>query len=208
LVRVLDEDIERLREEISLVRLVESSGVPLHRRGADHIGRCPFHADDSASLAISPDNRWRCPVCETSGDVIDWVVKRNGVSIDRAVELLRDGSPEAIDAEPVKAPIGRRVSSPLDPDADDQALLAQVVSYYHDTLKQSPEALEYLRSRGLVHGELIDRFRLGYANRTLGLRLPEKIGFVTSAGWTRPRSAAHAANARRVRSRASVVWWE
>jgi len=41
-------------------------------------------------------------------------------------------------------------------------------------LKQSPEALAYLQTRGLVHGELIEKFRLGYANRTLGLRLPEK----------------------------------
>jgi hypothetical protein len=37
-----------------------------------------------------------------------------------------------------------------------------------------PEALEYKASRGLRHLELVDRFRLGFANRTLGLRLPEK----------------------------------
>ena len=162
LVRVLDEDIERLREEISLVRLIESSDVSLHQSGLDHIGRCPFHDDDAASLVITSDNRWRCPVCEVGGDVIEWMVKRKGLSFDRAVELLRDGSPEAMDAEPVKAPVRRRVSSSLDPEADDRALLARVVGYYHDTLKQSPEALDYLRSRGLVHGELIDRFRLGY----------------------------------------------
>jgi hypothetical protein len=34
--------------------------------------------------------------------------------------------------------------------------------------------LEYLNSRGLVHPELIDRFKLGFVNRTLGYRLPEK----------------------------------
>ncbi|MEF9406947.1 toprim domain-containing protein, partial [Ralstonia solanacearum species complex bacterium KE055] len=32
----------------------------------------------------------------------------------------------------------------------------------------------YLQARGLTHPELIDTFKLGYANRTLGLRLPEK----------------------------------
>ncbi len=41
-------------------------------------------------------------------------------------------------------------------------------------MKQSPEALGYLQARGLVHGELVAKFRLGFANRTLGLRLPEK----------------------------------
>jgi DNA primase len=74
----------------------------------------------------------------------------------------------------VKASTVRRLAPPVNFDADDQALLNQVVGYYHETLKQSPEALAYLQARGLVHGELIERFRLGYADRTLGLRLPEK----------------------------------
>ena len=38
----------------------------------------------------------------------------------------------------------------------------QVVEYYHATLKQSPEALDYLHRRGLRAGEAIDRFRLGF----------------------------------------------
>ncbi|WP_459874065.1 toprim domain-containing protein, partial [Endothiovibrio diazotrophicus] len=62
----------------------------------------------------------------------------------------------------------------LDADAEDQALLAQVVDYYHQTLKQTPEALEYLERRGLNHPELIEHFKLGVANRTLAYRLPEK----------------------------------
>ena len=57
----------------------------------------------------------------------------------------------------------------LNPEADDQKLLAQVVDYYHRTLKETTEGLDYLRSRGITVGEAIDRFRIGYANRTLGL---------------------------------------
>ncbi|MBC7726692.1 MAG: toprim domain-containing protein, partial [Microbacteriaceae bacterium] len=48
------------------------------------------------------------------------------------------------------------------------------VQYYHGALKQSPEALAYLQSRGLAHPELIEHFKLGFANRTLGLRLADK----------------------------------
>jgi len=47
-----------------------------------------------------------------------------------------------------------------------------VVNYYHETLKRSPEALTYLQKRGLHSPEMIGQFQLGYANRTLGLRLP------------------------------------
>lgn len=39
-------------------------------------------------------------------------------------------------------------------------------------VKQSPEAQAYLTQRGLVHGKLIDTFRLGYANKSLTYRLP------------------------------------
>ena len=53
-------------------------------------------------------------------------------------------------------------------------MLRQVVDYYHETLKQSPEALKYLQGRGLDHPEMIAHFRLGFSNRTLGYRLPEK----------------------------------
>ena len=59
-------------------------------------------------------------------------------------------------------------------DADDQQLLAQIVDYYHRSLKASREALDYLRQRGITNGQTIDYFRIGYADRTLGLKLPSK----------------------------------
>ncbi len=63
-------------------------------------------------------------------------------------------------------------SGPFSVEADDQKLLAQVVDYYHRTLKGSQEALDYLRQRGITTGQAIDQFRIGYADRTLGLTLP------------------------------------
>jgi DNA primase len=68
----------------------------------------------------------------------------------------------------------RKLPPPVARDADERELLLQVVGYYSETLKQSPEAMRYLESRGLKSSEIIDRFRLGFANRTLGYRLPAK----------------------------------
>ncbi|MBI2808729.1 MAG: DNA primase [Planctomycetes bacterium] len=62
----------------------------------------------------------------------------------------------------------------LHADADDQQLLAQIVDYYHHSLKASEEALEYLRNRGISNAQVIDQFRIGFADRTLGLKLPSK----------------------------------
>lgn len=62
----------------------------------------------------------------------------------------------------------------LDPAADDQKLLAQVIDFYRRALQQDAEALDYLHQRGITNGEALDYFRIGYANRTLGLTLPVK----------------------------------
>jgi len=75
---------------------------------------------------------------------------------------------------PVKISTVRKLPAPVDRGVDDAAMLEQVVSFYHETLKQSPEVLGYLAKRGLSHPEMIEHFRLGFANRTLGLRLPPK----------------------------------
>ncbi|MDJ0766608.1 MAG: toprim domain-containing protein [Myxococcota bacterium] len=74
----------------------------------------------------------------------------------------------------VKRSTVAKLDAVIDKDVDVQSQLRQVIDYYHETLKQSPEALAYLEKRGLQSGEAIDRFKLGYANRTLGYHLPQK----------------------------------
>ena len=187
--RIPDTEIERLKSEISLQRLAESQGIELKRHGADLVGLCPFHDDKSPSLIISSQkNLWHClGACQSGGTVIDWIIKTHGVSFRHAVELLREGIPavSSLAAKPVKQSTVPKLPAPVSLDADDQLLLNQVIDYYHETLKQSPEALAYLKARGLDHPELIERFKLGYANRTLGLRLPEKNRVAGSSIRTR-----------------------
>jgi DNA primase catalytic core len=175
--RIPDDQIERLKNEVSLERLVTGFGVELKRHGADLLGLCPFHDDREPSLVVSPKkNLWHClGACQTGGTVIDWVMKTRGVSFRYAVELLRTDHPSLAASGPVVAKnTATKLEAPVAPDADDQAALRQVADYYHETLKQSPEALAYLQSRGLTHPEMVTHFRLGFANRTLGYRLPEK----------------------------------
>jgi len=174
--RIPPEELERLKREVALERLVESQGIELKRHGADLIGLCPFHDDHEPSLVISPGkNLWHCLGCGAGGSVIDWVMRREGVSFRHAVELLRhDPSLAASSSPSMKSSTVRKLPAPFAPSEDDRAVLAQVIGYYHETLKQSPEALAYLEKRGLKNSAIIDQFKLGYANRTLGYRLPER----------------------------------
>ncbi|WP_145956962.1 toprim domain-containing protein, partial [Xenorhabdus miraniensis] len=55
-----------------------------------------------------------------------------------------------------------------------QALLSRGVEFYHHTLLNAPEAQAYLTQRRLNQPELVAQFKLGFANRTLGYRLPAR----------------------------------
>ncbi|MFN8692997.1 MAG: CHC2 zinc finger domain-containing protein, partial [Holosporales bacterium] len=91
--RIPTNEIERLKNEVSVERLIESAGIELKKIGKDRSGKCPFHADDTASLVVTPaKNLWHCFGCQIGGGPIDWVMKKQGVSFRHAVELLRDGA--------------------------------------------------------------------------------------------------------------------
>jgi len=184
--RIPDEEIERIKREVALERLAVADGVELRRHGADLIGRCPFHDDKTPSLVITPSkNLWHClGACRAGGSVIDWVMKSRGVSFRHAAEVLRG------DVLPVRRGRLAVLPGPVAPSADDGELLSQVASYYHETLRQSPEALGFLEKRGIRSDEAIEHFKLGYANRTLGYRLSssearerlERLGIIRESG--------------------------
>ena len=168
--------LDRIKREVSLVGLAEARGVELKGQGSNLLGRCPFHDDKTPSLVIDPDkNLWNClGACAQGGDVIRWVQVAEGVGFLHAVEILRaslDGGP----AQPGSPAIPARLPSPLPPDADAaEALRRVVLEYYPTRLMPGSAGAVYLERRGLVDQALWSRFHLGVADRTLGLRLPEK----------------------------------
>jgi DNA primase catalytic core len=176
--RIPENEVERLKKEISVQRLAEARGIKLTRQGANLLGRCPFHDDKTPSLVITPaKNLWHCMgACSMGGTVIDWVMKAEGISFRHAVELLRkDHLPLAASAiQPVKKCTVPKLPAPLTVEAGDRELLLEVVGFYQSALTQSPEAMRYLETRGLRSSEMVERFRLGFANRTLGYGLEAK----------------------------------
>ena len=133
------------------------------------------------------------------------MMKRRGVSFRHAVELLREGVlPLAADGGAKRSTV-KALPAPVQLDADDQALLNQTVSYYHERLLATSEAAAYLAARGLAHPELVAHFKLGVADRTLGLRLPDKtrragadirarlqkIGLIRDSGHEHFNASAH-----------------
>jgi DNA primase catalytic core len=177
--RIAEAELDRLKASVAVAELVAADGVALSRQGADLAGLCPFHDDREPSLKVTPaKNLWHCFGCGAGGGPVDWVMKRRGVSFRHAVELLRESA--GADREPASSPAAAspaapaRLASPVSLDEDDAAALGRVVDYYHACLKRSPAALAYLEKRGIADPAAIDALRLGFSDRTLGLRLPDK----------------------------------
>jgi DNA primase catalytic core len=184
--RIPETELERVKRETDLLALVRSRGVDLVKHGTkDFIGRCPFHDDQhKPNFIVSPaKGLWHCMACGKAGNVIQFVQQHDGVSFRHAFDLLRQGGPAVFTSAAIQAregPLTRatvpRLPCPLNAEADDATLFSQVVGYYHERLKSlPPEALArvYLTRRGLDSAELIDHFQIGFADRSLGLRLPE-----------------------------------
>ena len=175
--RYSEQELDQLKRSIDLVALVQSKGIKLEKHGKDMKGLCPFHADKTPSMIITPGkNLFHCPACGTGGDVIAFIQKFDGVSFRHAIELLKNGSVTQLMKSTSKTKLVtiRKLEAPVELDADDQKQLQQTIDYYHQRLIETQPALEYLKKRGVYCPEAIKTFKLGYGDRTLGLRLPHK----------------------------------
>ena len=182
--RIPEADLDQVKRQTDLLALVRSRGIELAKHGTkDFIGRCPFHDDrNKPNFIVSPaKGLWHCMACGKAGNVIQFVQQHDGVSFRHAFDLLRQGGQAVFTSAAILAREGPltkatvpRLPCPLDAEADDATLFSQVVSYYHERLKQTPTARAYLASRGLDDDQLIEHFQIGFADRSLGLRLPDK----------------------------------
>ncbi len=120
--RIPENEVERLKREISVQRLAEARGIKLTRQGANLLGKCPFHDDKTPSLVITPaKNLWHCMgACNAGGTAIDWVMQAEGISFRHAVELLRkDHLPLAASPiQPVKKCTVPKLPAPLTVEAE------------------------------------------------------------------------------------------
>jgi DNA primase catalytic core len=181
--RIPDSEIDRIKTETDLVALIQSRGVALKQQGANWTGFCPFHDDkETPNLIVTPGKGlWRCmsSACGATGNPIQFVEKFDGLSFRHAFEVLANGGKAAFEHAPdgprTKATVPR-LSCPIEDTSEDAKLLEQVANYYAKRLlaPENQAARDYLTSRGLDDPDLWQRYQIGFADRTLGLRIPEK----------------------------------
>src|SRR3989339_337032 len=85
-----NDDIERLKRNISIEALCQERGIDLKKHGSrDLIGKCPFHEDKNPSFVVTPEkNLFHCLGCDAGGSVIDLVMKLDKIEFRDAVQKL------------------------------------------------------------------------------------------------------------------------
>jgi len=181
--RIPDPEIDRIKSETDLVALILSRGVALKQQGANWTGLCPFHDDrQTPNLIVTPGKGlWRCMAggCGATGNAIQFVERFDGLSFRHAFELLANGGRAAFEHAPEaprKLTTVPRLPCPLEESAEDSQLLEQVAAYYASRLlaPEGQAARDCLAARGLDDPGLWQRFGIGVADRTLGLRIANK----------------------------------
>lgn len=134
---------------------VISSYVTLKRAGSNMSGLCPFHSEKTASFTVfNATQTFHCFGCGAGGDVVTFVRRIENLEYVEALKFLAKRVGITIPEDDQKSGEIRR-SRLLE-------LNRAAARFFFDTMKRSPQALEYFSKRKLSV-ETIKHFGLGYA---------------------------------------------
>jgi DNA primase len=149
--------IQTLLARIDIVDVIDRS-VPVKKAGANYQACCPFHSEKTPSFTVSPSKQfYHCFGCGAHGTAIGFLMEHAGKSFPEAVEALaRDAG---IAVPHVESPGERERREET---VDVTATLLEAARFYRARLKEAPNAIAYLKRRGLT-GAVAAHFGIGYA---------------------------------------------
>ena len=103
--------------------------------------------------------KFYCFGCAARGDVLDFVGRMEGLTLPEVIRRLDDGSGTVV--SPSNRPTPARPTAPATLPPRDPALLTAATRFYGGQLRRSPEAMQYLASRGIGLDAAM-RLGLGY----------------------------------------------
>ena len=148
--------IQELLNRIDVVNVIDKR-VTLKKAGANYLACCPFHQEKTPSFTVSPSKQfYHCFGCGEHGSAISFLIEYEGLTFVDAINELAQS-------------IGLKVPNDA-PQKIDQSMeyanLEEVIKiasiFYQKQLRESPKAIDYLKSRGLT-GQIAKEFSIGYA---------------------------------------------
>jgi len=152
--------IDEIKQKTDIVEII-GQYTKLSRSGKALKGLCPFHSEKHGSFFVYPDQQsWHCfGACGTGGDVLSFVMKREGCDFTEAKAILAERAGVALTPESGGEKERREKNDRL------YRINEAAAEYYHQLLLKSPEAertRHYLMTRHLNPAS-VENFKLGYA---------------------------------------------
>lgn len=159
--RLAQHFIDELLVRTDIVELI-GSRLELKPAGRDHAACCPFHDEKTPSFTVSRNKQfYHCFGCGAHGNAIGFLMEYDRLPFREAVAELADR-------------VGMTIPAEAEADGPDlrplHAAIDQAATFFRQQLRGHPEAIDYLKSRG-VSGRTAARFALGYAPADSGALL-------------------------------------
>ena len=147
--------IDEVLARTDIVELIDGY-VPLKKQGNSFVARCPFHSEKTPSFNVVANKQfYHCFGCGASGNAISFMMDYLKQDFITTVETLAAKLS-------MEVPRDEKTKQQQQFSQDHYQLLDKVSRYYQQQLPQSPQAIDYLKSRGLS-GEIAKHYQLGYA---------------------------------------------
>ncbi len=157
-----DSIVEEVRTKNDIVDVI-GSYVKLTKKGANHMGLCPFHGEKTPSFSVSQSKQmYRCFGCGVGGNVFTFLMEYENYTFVEALRVLAERAgielPQKEQSEEAKK--SHEQKNKL---LEANRLAAR---YYYAILRsdRGQGAMEYLRNRELTD-ETMQHFGLGYSDK-------------------------------------------
>jgi DNA primase len=156
-----EDKVLEIKNAADIVEVVSES-VLLKKTGKNYVGLCPFHSEKTPSFTVSPQKQiFYCFGCAAGGNVISFIMKRDGMSFPEAARILSKQYGINIPAKTMS-----KEQEMLRSERENLfAVNRQAVGFFYNNLLSAPsgkQAVLYLEKRGISQ-ETIEIFRIGYA---------------------------------------------
>jgi DNA primase len=150
--------IDDLLNRVDIVEVIDSR-VPLKKKGREFWACCPFHGEKTPSFSVSPGKQfYHCFGCQKSGNAVGFLMDYDHMEFVEAIESLAQSLGMEVPYEQGTAP-AKPAQQTLEPMFQ---AMERCSAYFQEQLKQSQEAIDYLKNRG-ISGQTAKTFVIGYA---------------------------------------------
>ena len=152
--RITQTFIDDLLSRVDIVEVIDRY-VPLKKTGANFKACCPFHGEKTPSFTVSQTKQfYHCFGCGVHGTAISFLMEFDHRHFVDAVEYLADRAGLTVPRDAIPE-VSQTQKALYD-------ALQQSSAFYQQQLRSTPEAVDYLKRRG-ISGETAKTFQLGFA---------------------------------------------